>query len=112
MDAHVQGGSERQHVRVVVADERRAELALRGEVTGAAAREIEEAMLDPALRAVGEWVFDLGEVERLDAICAYALVRPLLMTNSSDAVHVRGAAKQVRRALHRTGANHLITFED
>ncbi|TVL91281.1 hypothetical protein [Streptomyces sp. SAJ15] len=82
-------------------------------MTGTAAREIEEVMLDPALRDVSEWVFDLSEAERLDAICAYALVRPLLMTSSPDVVvHVRGAREQAREILRHTGAARLIRFED
>ncbi|MGW7450135.1 nitronate monooxygenase [Streptomyces sp. NPDC054787] len=88
MAAHEQGRSERQHVRIVAVEGHRAEWALRGEVTGTAAGEIERVMLDPALRDVSERAFDLSEVERLDAVCAYALVRP------------------------QTSAEHRITFED
>ncbi|MEU3776379.1 hypothetical protein AB0F11_24900 [Streptomyces sp. NPDC032472] len=81
-------------------------------MTGTAASEIEEVMLDPALQDVSEWVVDLSEAERLDAICAYALVRPLLMTSSPDVVvRVRGARKQAREVLRHIGAAHLITID-
>ncbi|MGW0563237.1 STAS domain-containing protein [Streptomyces sp. NPDC003016] len=114
MADHAQGhqaGDERR-IRLLSVDGPRAELALSGEVTGAVAAQIEEVLLDPALRGVSELVFDLSRVRQLDAICAYALVRPLTTTAPPAAVHLRGASKQARRALHRTGAEHLLTFED
>ncbi|MGW0552119.1 STAS domain-containing protein [Streptomyces altiplanensis] len=114
MADHARGpqvGDERR-VRILSVDGRRAELALSGEVTGVAAAQIEGVLLDPALQGVMEWTLDLSGVQRLDTICAYALVRPLLTAAPPVAVHVRGASKQARRALHQTGADHLLTFED
>lgn len=115
MTTHARGpeGSAKQHVRAVAVEGQRAELVLAGQVTGTAAREIEEILLDPALRDVSQWAFDLSEVEVLDAMCAFALVRPLLRASSPAAlVHVRGAHKQARGILRQTGAGHLVTFED
>jgi anti-anti-sigma regulatory factor len=102
--------SERR-VRVVSVDGERAQLALSGEVTGKAALEIEECLVEPVLQGVQEWVLDLSQVTELDTACAFALMRPLMTTYPPATVHIRGASREVHQALHRTGAESFLVFD-
>ncbi|MGN9789797.1 STAS domain-containing protein [Streptomyces sp. OZ13] len=88
----------------------RAILTFHGVLHSSAARAIEEQLQDPRLRDAREWLFDMRALDRIDLVCAYALLRAASAADAPKVIIYR-PNHRVKRILHHVGTEAVATFE-
>ncbi|GGW38975.1 STAS domain-containing protein [Streptomyces xantholiticus] len=91
-------------------DGERVIMTFHGVLYSSMALALEEHLQDPRLSGSREWLLDMGAVERIDLVCAYALLR---VAGAADApsMRVTHANRRVERTLHHAGLHAVATFD-
>ncbi|MEW2632583.1 STAS domain-containing protein [Streptomyces sp. NPDC048389] len=99
-----------QHPVTVTSHGERVDVIFRGALYSSMARALEEQLQDPRLRGARLWVFDMRALERIDLVCAYALLRAASGVNAPSVV-VSHPNRRVQRTLHHAGLHAVATFD-
>jgi len=99
-----------QNPVTITSEGERVYVAFRGALFSSMARALEEQLQDPRLRGARVWVFDMRALERIDLVCAYALLRAVSAADAPSVV-VSGANRRVQRTLHHAGLHAVATFD-
>ncbi|MEV4335341.1 hypothetical protein AB0K02_33425 [Streptomyces sp. NPDC049597] len=95
---------------VISSDGERVVVTFHGVLYSWMACAIEEQLRDPLLSGAREWLFDMRDLERIDLVCAYALLR-LASAADAPSVCVSRSNRRVQRTLHHVGLPAVATFD-